>query len=85
MKRIEEPEFIVSSEELRKNRERALLREELEREEKKNKIELIGFVVIAIIVITVGLVVLHKMNDKAVENCINSGNSASFCNTHLRG
>ena len=85
MKRIEEPEFIVSSEELRKNRERALLREELEREEKKNKIELIGFVVIAIIVITVGLVVLHKMNDKAVDNCINSGNSASFCNTHLRG
>ena len=85
MKKIEEPEFIVSSEELRKNRERALLREELEREEKKNKIELIGFVVIAIIVITVGLVVLHKMNDKAVDNCINSGNSASFCNTHLRG
>lgn len=85
MKRIEEPEFIVSSEELRKNRERALLREELEREEKKEKIELIGFVVIAIIVIMVGLVVLHKMNDKAVDNCINSGNSASFCNTHLRG
>lgn len=85
MKRIEEPEFIVSSEELRKNRERALLREELEREEKKNKIELIVFVVIAIIVITVGLVVLHKMNDKAVENCINNGNSASFCNYNLRG
>ena len=85
MKRIEEPEFIVSSEELRKNRERALLREELEREEKKNKIELIGFVVIAIIVITVGLIVLHKMNDKAVDNCINNGGSASFCNAHLRG
>lgn len=85
MKRIEEPEFIVSSEELKRNRERALLREELEREEKKNKIELIVFVVIAIIVIIVGLVVLHKMNDKAVDNCINSGNSASFCNTHLRG
>lgn len=85
MKRIEEPEFIVSSEELRKNRERALLREELEREEKKNKIELIGFIVIAIIVITVGLVVLHKMNDKAVENCINNGGSARFCNYNLRG
>lgn len=85
MKRIEEPEFIVSSEELRKNRERALLRDKQLRDEKKDKIELIGFVVIAIIVITVGLVVLHKMNDKAVDNCINSGNSASFCNTHLRG
>ena len=85
MKRIEEPEFIVSSEELRKNRERALLRDKQLRDEKKDKIELIGFIVIAIIVITVGLVVLHKMNDKAVENCINSGNSASFCNTHLRG
>lgn len=29
MKRIEEPEFIVSSEELRKNRERAILKEVL--------------------------------------------------------
>ena len=85
MKRIEEPEFIVSSEELRKNRERALLRDEQLRDERKGKIELIVFIVIAIIVITVGLVVLHKMNDKAVDNCINNGNSASFCNTHLRG
>ena len=85
MKRIEEPEFIVSSEELRKNRERALLRDKQLSDEKKDKIELIVFVVIAIIVIMVGLVVLHKMNDKAVDNCINNGNSASFCNTHLRG
>lgn len=78
-------EWIVSSEELKRNRERALLRDEQLRYERKGKIELIVFVVIAIIVIIVGLVVLHKMNDKAVDNCINSGNSASFCNTHLRG
>ena len=82
---MKKEEWIVSPEELKKNRERALLRDKQLKNEKKNKIELIGFVVIAIIVITIGLVVLHKMNDKAVDNCINSGNSASFCNTHLRG
>ena len=82
---MKKEEWIVSPEELKKNRERALLRDEQIKEEKKNKIELIVFVVIAIIVITIGLVVLHKMNDKAVDNCINSGNSASFCNAHLRG
>ena len=82
---MKKEEWIVSPEELKKNRERALLRDQQLREEKKNKIELIVFVVIATVLITVGLVVLHKMNDKAVENCINNGKSASFCNTHLRG
>ena len=82
---MKKEEWIVSPEELKKNRERALLRDEQLRDERKGKIELIVFIVIAIIVITVGLVVLHKMNDKAVENCINNGGSASFCNTHLRG
>ena len=85
MKRIEEPEFIVSSEELRKNRERALLRDQQLREEKKNKIELIVFVVIAITLITVSIIFIHKMDDKAVDNCINNGNSASFCNANIRG
>ena len=82
---MKKEEWIVSPEELKKNRERALLRDQQLRDERKDKIELIGFFVIAIIVITVGLVVLHKMNDKPVDNCNNSGNSASFCNTHLRG
>ena len=75
---MKKEEWIVSPEELKKNRERALLRDKQLRDERKDKIELIVFVVIAIIVITVGLVVLHKMDDKAVDNCINNGNSASF-------
>ena len=82
---MKKEEWIVSSEELKKNRERALLRDQQLREEKKNKIELIVFVVIAITLITVSIIFIHKMDDKAVENCINNGNSASFCNTHLRG
>lgn len=82
---MKKEEWIVSPEELKKNRERALLRDRQLREEKKNKIELIVFVVIATVLITIGLVVLHKMNDKAVDNCINNGNSASFCNANLRG
>lgn len=35
---MKKEEWIVSPEELKKNRERALLREEMQREEKKNKI-----------------------------------------------
>ena len=82
---MKKEEWIVSPEELKKNRERALLRDKQLRDEKKDKIELIVFVVIATIVITIGIIFMHKMNDKAVDNCINNGNSASFCNTHLRG
>lgn len=85
MKKIEEPEFIVSSEELKKNREKALLRDMQKKEERKDKIELIGFVVIAIILITLGFVILHKMNNIAVDNCINQGGSVRFCNSNLRG
>ena len=47
--------------------------------------ELIVFVVIAITLITVSIIFIHKMNDKAVDNCINNGNSASFCNANIRG
>lgn len=82
---MKKEEWIVSPEELKKNRERALLRDKQLRDERKGKIELIGFVVIAIIVILVGLVVLHKMNNIEVENCINNGGSARFCNYNLRG
>lgn len=82
---MKKEEWIVSPEELKKNRERALLRDKQLREEKKNKIELIGFVVIATVLITIGIIFIHKMDNKAIDNCINNGNSASFCNYNLRG
>ena len=82
---MKKEEWIVSPEELKKNRERALLRDQQLREEKKNKIELIGFVAIAIILITISIIFINKMDDKVVNNCINNGNSANFCNKNIRG
>ena len=78
-------EWIVSSEELKRNRERALLKDEQLRYEKKNKIKLITFAIIAIILIIISIIFINKMDDKAVKNCINNGNSANFCNKNIRG
>lgn len=85
MKKIDEPEFIVSSEELRKNRERALLRDEQIKEEKDEKNTLIALAVLGVIIIILIIKVLMAMSDRAVESCVNGGNSESFCNAHLRG
>ena len=78
-------EWIVSSEELKRNREKALLKDKQLIDEKKEKIELIAFAVIAIILITISIIFINKMDDKAVNNCINNGNSANFCNKNIRG
>ena len=78
-------EWIVSSEELKRNREKALLRDEQLRYEKKNKIKLITFAIIAIILIIISIIFINKMDDKVVKNCINNGNSANFCNKNIRG
>ena len=78
-------EWIVSSEELKRNRERALLKDEQLRYEKKNKIKLITFAIIAIILIIISIIFINKMDDKVVKNCINNGNSANFCNKNIRG
>lgn len=85
MKKIDEPEFIVSSEELRKNREKALLRDEQIKEEKDEKNTLITLAVLGVIIVILIIKVLMAMSDRAVENCIDFGNSESFCNAHLRG
>lgn len=81
---MEKEEWIVNSEELKRNRERALLRDKQLRNKKKEKIELIAFAVIAIILI-ISIIFINKMDDKVVKNCINNGNSANFCNKNIRG
>lgn len=82
---MEKEEWIVSSEELKRNREKALLKDKQLIDEKKEKIELIAFAIIAIILITISIIFINKMDDKAVKNCINNGNSANFCNKNIRG
>ena len=85
MKKIDEPEFIVSSEELRRNRERALLKDEQIKEEKDEKNTLITLLILGAIIVILIIKILVAMSDRAVESCINGGNSESFCNAHLRG
>lgn len=85
MKKIDEPEFIVSLEELRRNRERALLRDEQIQEEKDEKNTLITLLILGAIIVILIIKILVAMSDRAVESCINGGNSESFCNAHLRG
>lgn len=82
---MEKEEWIVSSEELKRNREKALLKDKQLIDEKKEKIKLIAFAIIAIILITISIIFINKMDDKAVKNCINNGNSANFCNKNIRG
>lgn len=82
---MKEEEWIVSNEELKRNREKALLRDKQLTDEKKEKIELIAFAIIAIILIIISIIFINKMDNKVVKNCINNGNSASFCNKNIRG
>lgn len=79
MKRIEEPEFIVSSEELRKNRERAILREELEREEKKENIITIVGLIVGIVIIILLFKLLSVINTRDYNTCLANGGSEQIC------
>ena len=79
MKRIEEPEFIVSSEELRKNRERAILREGLEREEKKEKIITIVGLIVGIVIIILFFKLLSVVNTRDYNTCLANGGSEQIC------
>jgi len=83
MNKINEPEFIVSPEELKKNQERAMLKEQNLKEEKNDKIKSI----IALIVIIGSLIVLavsiNNMTINAIEKCIAGGNSETFCRVEL--
>lgn len=82
---MEKEEWIVSNEELKRNREKALLKDKQLIDEKKEKIELIAFTIIAIILIIISIIFINKMDNKVVKNCINNGNSANFCNKNIRG
>ena len=79
MKRIEEPEFIVSSEELRKNREKAILREELEREEKKENIITIVGLIVGIVIIILLFKLLSVANTRDYNTCLANGYSEQIC------
>jgi hypothetical protein len=79
MKKIEEPEFIVSSEELKRNRERAILREEIQREEKKEKIITIIGLIVGIVMIIAFFKLLSVVNTRDYNTCLSNGGSEQIC------
>lgn len=83
MKKISEPEFIVSPAELKRNQKRAMLKEQDLKEEKNDKVKSI----IALIIIIGSLIVLavsiNNMTINAIEKCVAGGNSRTFCESEL--
>ncbi len=83
MKKIDEPEFIVSSEELKRNQEKSYEREYYLKQEKQDKIVTITIIVLAILMLILTGYALSKQYSKGLEMCISGGNSESFCRANL--
>jgi hypothetical protein len=82
-----EREFIISSEELKKNQERVLKQEaeaaRIEKEEKKeHQIDIIFMCFIGIVILML-LAAVFYTNKSGMDACIEAGNSASFCRAEL--
>ena len=79
-----EPEFIVSSEELKKKQKRAIAREaQLKKEKKEDLIEKI-MLAIAIVMIPILFMIINIQYKKGVEECVNAGHDRTFCEVGLQ-
>ncbi len=79
-----EPEFIVSLEELKKNQDRSYVREYLEKKEKReNRFEKFIYILGGIMVVMI-IIALNVQYRNAVEECVEFGNSRTFCEEHLQ-
>ena len=78
-----EPEFIVSSEELKRNQERSYEREYYLKQEKQDKTVTITIIVLAILMLILTGYALNKQYKEGLEMCVNGGNSESFCKANL--
>lgn len=76
---MKKEEWIVSPEELKKNRERALLREEMQREEKKEKITTIIVLILGILMMISFFKILSVMNTRDYNTCLSNGGSEQIC------
>ena len=79
------PEFIVSTEELKKNQERSYAREYYRKQAIQDKIVTAIILILAVAMIVILAMSLNKYTEKNINHCIENGNSEYFCNTHLRG
>lgn len=79
-----EPEFIVSTEELKRNQDRSYVREYLEKKEKReNRFEKFIYILGGIMVVMI-IIALNVQYRNAVEECVEFGNSRTFCEEHLQ-
>lgn len=82
-----EREFIISSEELKKNQERVLKAEaearRVEEEEKKEYQISIIAICFGIIFLIIAALYIYNSGKEAVESCVAAGHSVSFCESAL--
>lgn len=79
-----EPEFIVSPEKLKENQDRSYVREYLEKKEKReNRFEKFIYILGGIMVVMI-IIALNVQYRNAVEECVEFGNSRTFCEEHLQ-
>lgn len=82
-----EPEFIVSTEELKKNQERYYQNQHAEKYYKSKKIkESIITIIIFVLAIVMIVLLVSFLNDysaKEIKHCVESGNSKYFCKSNL--
>lgn len=70
-----EPEWIVSPEELKRNQERALMKERKEKYDRNQTI----LIIVGIIVFALILYMISAINKDIIERCIEAGNTLGFC------
>lgn len=85
-----EPEFIVSTEELKKNQERYNQNQHAQHAEKYYKSKKIKESIITIIIFVLAIVMivllvsfLNDYSAKEIKHCVESGNSEYFCKSNL--
>lgn len=82
-----EKEFIISSEELKRNQERVLKEEAEARrlaaaEKKENQINIIVACITAIVLFIL-IALIFNSGSKGVEACVEAGNSINYCKAEL--
>lgn len=70
--------------ESRENR-RKFIKEQIEREKKKQKQDTIATILICISILIFTILSLFNLNSRDIKNCVNAGNSVEVCERGLYG
>lgn len=84
MKKINEPEFIISPEELKANQERSYTREYRKKKAKRDNILRKLMWLLYGIIVVLFIVILNVQYKNAVEECVAFGNDRTFCEEGLQ-